>query len=114
MVEGTGPLFQQGQVVQRIKDILPATIAAGMAGNHLLSVEQLHPKRIHLDRQLAIRLIGGHGVAIGLKDHLAVRVQADEVGDATLEIVGGQRPQVRLLPTVQASPIVVGCPVTWR
>jgi len=95
MFETPRALFQQGQVMQGVGDVLLPTVAAGMVGDHLVQVEGVHPKRIALDHQIGIGVIGGHRVVVGVEYHLAVGSQPDRHRDTTFEIPLWERPQGR-------------------
>jgi hypothetical protein len=67
MLKRTWALLQHWQIVKRIEEVLLVSVAAGMAGNHLVSIGHINPKGISLDRQLRLNLVGGYRIAIGLK-----------------------------------------------
>ncbi len=91
MLEGAGPLLQQRQVVQRIEDVLLPFVAAWMAGDHLIQVQHVDPKGKGLEHQVAIGLVGRHGVTVGLELDLAVRIQHHRPDDTALEVALWQR-----------------------
>ena len=61
-----------------------------MIGDDFPIGENLHPKWISLQHQLAVALAHRHRVAISLELHLAVGIWLDQVSGASGEVTGGQ------------------------
>lgn len=83
--------------MQRAENILLALVAALMDGNQLDIGQDLDVKGIGLERQLGLRLFGRHGITIGFKEYLAIRVEPHFATDATGKRLRRQRTQVHLL-----------------
>jgi hypothetical protein len=58
VLKRTRPLFEQGQIVQRIVDLLLVAIAVGMPCDHLIAMQDLDPKGIRSQDQLPIGRVG--------------------------------------------------------
>src|SRR5450756_529070 len=94
MLESAGALLQERQVMQRVEDILVALITASVAGDDVLQIEDIHPKRIGFEHQVELSLVGRHRVTVGFELNLAVGRQADRPGHAAL-VVPAWQPQQR-------------------
>ena len=90
VLKGSRALFEQGQVMARIEQILLAGITARMGGNHAFLMQHLNDKRIGAQGELARGLVDWHGVAVGLKHHLAVGREGDHAFDTTGQVVRWQ------------------------
>lgn len=97
MVQGTGPLPQQGQVVQRVQDVLLPTIATGVGGHHLGAVGDLHPVDKGAEKEPALAHGSGHAVAVGLEGDQAQAIRDDRHGAAARESPVRERQQVGTL-----------------
>ena len=85
MLESARTLFQQRQIMQRVEHILVMFVAAGVASQHLLLVENLNLKGIGAHGQGALRLIHRHGVTVSLILHLTIGRQAGRSGRTAAE-----------------------------
>lgn len=75
VIERTGALFQQRQIVQRIYDVLLPVVAPWMRDDHLIPVQDVDPQRIGLDYQVALGPARGHRIAVGVKRHLTEAIK---------------------------------------
>ncbi len=96
MIKGTGALLQEGQIMQRIEDILLPVVAARVASDQLLIGEDGDCEGGRFEDEGRPGLIDRHGIAVGLEAHLAVAIQAHRVGDGIVEGLRRQRPPPRL------------------
>jgi len=101
--------------VQGIKDVLLPTVAAWMAGNHVVQVENVDPKRIGLDHQVPIGLIGRYRVAVSVELHLPEAIEGDRFDHTAFEILLREGQQVGLLHLPRLGdghPLAVHTPLT--
>jgi hypothetical protein len=95
--KGAGALAQQGQIVQRVEDILLAGVAARMAGDDLLLVADDNGEGVRIEGEGRALLIDRHRIAVGLEFHLAVAVEPHQARDGIVECAFWQGPQQGLL-----------------
>ena len=91
MVKGCWTLFQQGQIVERVDNVLFALVPARMRGEDALLVEDFDHKRVGLEREVAGRLVDGDGIAISFKHDLAIGGERGDALDAAGQVGRWQR-----------------------
>src|SRR5437763_10981347 len=72
ILKGTGSLLYQGQIMQRVKDVLSVLIATRMASEQIRLMENLHLKGIGFDHQRAASFLDRNRIAVRFVDDLAV------------------------------------------
>src|SRR3990172_334611 len=97
ILEGAGALLQQSQIMQRVENVLFAFQTAWVLSHDFHYAQHFNPKRIGTQRQLFANIFHWHGIAIGLKHHLAVWVDRCQVVAASGEVLRLQRQQNRFL-----------------
>src|SRR5260370_31445415 len=85
VLKGSRSLFQQGQIMHWVKNILFASITARMAGNHLVLPDDLHAKGIGFEHQFTPCFLSRDRVAVGLIHHLTVGRELHLACDTTGE-----------------------------
>src|SRR5579872_1112774 len=97
IIKGSWLFFKQRQIVERIKDILFASITASMARQLLLSIENLDGKGIGLHRHGSACLFDWDRIAVGFILSLRIRGESDGNSITTVVVVRGKRQEERLL-----------------
>lgn len=81
----------------QVEDVLVPFVAAGMGGNALQSVVDLHPIPVGVQRQVLVGVPGGHGVAAGLEGYQGRAGAAHGQRAAAVKAVARQWSQQALL-----------------
>ena len=85
MVEGAGTLFEQGQVVEDVEDVLLASVTPLVDGHHPGPVGDLHAVHEGPEEQYTAGMLHRYAVAVGLKGYHAEPVGTDGRGTAAGE-----------------------------
>jgi hypothetical protein len=86
--------FQERQIVQGVEDVLVSLIAAWMASNDGVLMQNVHPEWVRLHGKYPCSSVRGDGIPIGFEGNLTIGGEARVERDAAGKVVRRQRAQV--------------------
>lgn len=89
--ESAGPLRQQLEVVPRVQDVRLPAQAAQMGRPDHSEGQDFNSKNVGPQHPRSTQVLGGHGVAVGLENHLTVRIRLHGVRGPGLVGARGRR-----------------------